>query len=156
MADVAARARKLGTMHGAWPAWLAAGIADRHRGKLSAAREAVSVALEIAPGATPAHIEMVGLLLGLGEPDLAVTHAERAIGLEGSSPRALKILAKALMAAGRREAGLDAVTRALAMQPGDEELRALLTAIRQRTDAEPTLGERVRAAFARWSKRRAP
>jgi tetratricopeptide (TPR) repeat protein len=150
MADVAARARKLGTMHGAWPAWLAAGIADRQRGKLGAAREAVTLALEIAPGATPAHIEMVGLLLALGEPDKAVTHAERTVALEGSSPRALKILAKALMAAGRREAGLDAATRAMAMQPGDEDLRALLTTMRHRPDKEPSVGDRLRAAFARW------
>ncbi len=93
---------------------------------------------------------MVGLLLALGEPDKAVTHAERTVALEGSSPRALKILAKALMAAGRREAGLDAVTRALAMQPGDEDLRALLTAMRHRPDKEPSVGDRLRAAFARW------
>jgi tetratricopeptide (TPR) repeat protein len=154
MADVAARARKLGTMHGAWPAWLAAGVADRHRGKLSAAREAVTLALEIAPGATPAHIEMVGLLIALGEPGQAVTHAERTIALEGSSPRALKILAKALLAAGRREAGLDAATRALALQPGDEEVRAVLTALRHPPETEPTLGFRVRDALARWTKRR--
>ncbi len=148
MADIAARARKLGTMHGAWPAWLAAGVADRQRGKLGPARQAVSLALEIAPGATPAHIEMVGLLLALGQSGQAVTHAERAVTLEGASPRALTILARALVAAGRREAGLEAATRALAMQPASEDLRALLDAIRRGSESEPSLGDRVRAAVA--------
>jgi tetratricopeptide (TPR) repeat protein len=152
LGDVAVRARKLGTMHGAWPAWLAAGIADRQRGRWVAARDAVTIALEIAPGATPAHLEMVGLLLALGDPARAVTHAERAIALEGASPRALKILARALVAAGRKVAGLEAVNRALALQPGDEDLHALVAELR-RVEAEPTASAKVRSFFDRWRRR---
>jgi tetratricopeptide (TPR) repeat protein len=134
LVDVAARARKLGTMHGAWPAWLAAGIAERLRGRWAAARDALSTALELAPGATPAHLEMVSVLVAMGEPSLAVSHAERAISLEGASPRALTILSKALVAAGRRPAALEAAKRALAIQPEDEDVRALVASLRQ---AEP-------------------
>jgi tetratricopeptide (TPR) repeat protein len=151
LADVAARARKLGTMHGAWPAWLAAGIAERQRGRWAAARDALTIALEIAPGATPAHLEMVGLLVSLGEPARAVSHAERAIALEGPSPRALKILARALVAAGRRTAGLEAASRALAMQPGDEDLHALLAEL-GRADARPSWTAKLRAALSGWRR----
>jgi tetratricopeptide (TPR) repeat protein len=149
--DVAARAKKLGTMHGAWPAWLAAGIAERQRGRWAAARDAIAIALEIAPGATPAHLEMVGLLLALGEPAKAVLHAERAIALEGASPRTLKILARALVAAGRRAAGLDAAIRALALLPADPDLQALVVELRRAAD-EPTVGAKISAFITRWRR----
>ncbi len=124
LGDVAARARKLGTMHGAWPAWLAAGIADRKRSRWTAARDALAVALETAPGASPAHFEMAGVLMGMGHTGQAVTHAEQAVAIEGGSARALKVLARALLADGQRAASLEAAHRALALRPGDDDLRA--------------------------------
>jgi tetratricopeptide (TPR) repeat protein len=152
LADVSARARKLGTVHGAWPAWLAAGVADRQRGRWAAARAAVSVALEIAPGATPAHLEMVGVLIALDEPETAVHHGERAIALEGASPRALKILARALVAAGRRPAALEAARRALAIQPGDDELRALVSDL-EHPESPTALSDWIRRLLVRWRGR---
>jgi tetratricopeptide (TPR) repeat protein len=149
LGDVSARARKLGTMHGSWTAWLAAGVADRHRGRLAAARQALEVALEIAPGATPVHFEMVGVRVALGEGAAAASHAERAIALEGESPRALRILARALAAAGRRSAAIEAATRGLAMQPADEELRAFMSELRQ-GGGEPGLVAKMRALLHRW------
>jgi predicted Zn-dependent protease len=149
LADVSARARKLGTMHGAWTAWLAAGVADRHRGKLAAAREAIEVALEIAPGATPAHLELAGVLIALGEPEKAVSHVERAIALEGESPRAIRIFARALVAAGRRSTAIEALRRGLALDPKDEELRTILAELRSGA-GDPGIGARLRAIFNRW------
>jgi tetratricopeptide (TPR) repeat protein len=149
MADVSARARKLGTMHAVWTAWLAAGIADRKRGKLAAAREAFEVALEIAAGATPVHLELSGLLVALGEASKAVSHAERALTLEGESPRALKVLARSLVAAGRRIDALRASARALEMQPNDAELRQVVALLRG-SHIEGSWGTRVRALLRRW------
>jgi tetratricopeptide (TPR) repeat protein len=146
LSEVSARARKLGTMHGAWSAWLAAGVADRRRGRLEAARQALEVALEMAPGATPAHLEMAGLMVALGDPRGGVSHAERAIVLEGESPRALEALARALGAAGDRPRALAAATRALAMRPDDEGLRSLVDGLRQAGEAPKASG------WARWRR----
>ena len=52
LADVAARARRLATLHHAWPGWLAAAVAERRQQRWAAARGALHVALELAPGAT--------------------------------------------------------------------------------------------------------
>jgi tetratricopeptide (TPR) repeat protein len=144
LADVVARARKLGTVHGAWAAWLAAAVGERRRGRSASAREAAAVALEVAPGATPAHLEMVGILCALGEADKAVAHAEHAIALEGPSPRALKILARAQVAAGRRSEALETASRALAMQPDDDDLRALAGELR-RGEAQSGWASRFKA-----------
>jgi tetratricopeptide (TPR) repeat protein len=150
LGDVSARARKLGTMHGVWTAWLAAGIADRKRGRLAAAREALEVALEIAAGATPVHLELSGLCVVLGDASKAVSHAERALALEGESPRALKVLARSLVAAGRRLEALRASVRALEMKPHDEELRQVVALLRDGQIERGWWAPRVRDALRRW------
>ena len=95
LADVAARARSIATLHGSWPAWVAAAVAHRRLGRWTAARAALEVAVEIAPGAALAHVELAEALLALGDLAGAIEHAERARSLEGESPRATAVLAKA-------------------------------------------------------------
>jgi tetratricopeptide (TPR) repeat protein len=87
LSDVAARARRVATLHASWPAWVAAAVAERRRGRWAAARGALEVALEMAPGAVVAHIELAEALLELDDAAGALEHAERAVALEGESPR---------------------------------------------------------------------
>ena len=126
LADVAARARRLATLHGTWAAWLAAAVAERRRERWAAARGALDVALELAPGATAAHLEMTGVLLALEDAAGAVEHAERALALEGEGQRSLLVLARALVAAGRLDEARQAAARASALQPESEEVKAVL------------------------------
>ncbi len=123
--SVASRARKLATVHGAWPGWLAAAVAERRLRHWTAAREALDVALEIAPGATAVHLELSEVLLATKVASGAIEHAERAVALEGESPRALALLARAFFASGRLGDARQATHRALAIQPDQEDARAL-------------------------------
>jgi tetratricopeptide (TPR) repeat protein len=66
---------------------VAAAVAERRRGRWAAARGALEVALEMAPGAVVAHIELAEALLELDDAAGALEHAERAVALEGESPR---------------------------------------------------------------------
>ncbi len=148
LADVAARARRLATVHGAWSGWLAAAVAERRRGRLAAARGALQVALEAAPGATPVHLEMAGVLVALDDASGALSHAERALALGGDTPRALGTLAGALVAVGREVQAREVLSRALRIHPYDEELQAL--AARQGEQRAPIgWGWRLREVWSR-------
>jgi tetratricopeptide (TPR) repeat protein len=124
--DVGARARRLATLHEAWPGWVAAAIADRRRQRWTAARGALDLALELASGATTAHLEMVTVLLALGDSSCAVRHAQRAIALDGETPVSLSTHARALAAAGNVQEARRAAARALAMQPQAEDIKELV------------------------------
>ena len=153
LADVAARARRLATLHSAWPGWLAAAVAERRRQRWAAARGALSVALELAPGATAAHLEMTGVLLALNDASGAVVHAERALALDGDGPRALSVLARALAATGRRPEARHAAMRALALQPQAEDLKALLEEL-SGDPAKRSWGTRLRMAWKKLRNKR--
>ena len=88
---VAARARRVATLHASWPAWVAAAVAERRRGRWAAARGALEVALEMAPGAAVAHVELAEALLELDDAAAALQHAEKAATLEGESPRVVAV-----------------------------------------------------------------
>ena len=150
LADVAARARRMGTFHHVWPGWLAAAVAERRLERWTAARAALDVALEIAPGATVVHLEMTTVLISLDDALAAQRHAEKAVALEGETPRTLGALARALRAAGKDEDAIHAATRALAMQPQSEDLKTLLVDVSVRR-RDPSWIERVQAA---WRRRR--
>jgi tetratricopeptide (TPR) repeat protein len=151
LADVAARARRLATLHGAWPGWLAAAVADRRRSRWAAARAALDVALELAPGATAAHVELASVLLALEDAPAAVEHAERALALDGDGARALPVLARALAAAGRTSEARQAAMRALAMPSQGEDMKALVAELNRGTAVHAGWRARWRAM---WTKRR--
>jgi tetratricopeptide (TPR) repeat protein len=151
LTDVGARARRLATLHNAWPGWLAAGIAEQRRGRWGAARGALEVALETAPGAAPAHLELGAVLLELEDAPGALAHAERALALEGDSPRVLGLLARALAAAGREDDARAVMSRALTAYPDDEDTCALAVRLRERR-APPGWQRRVRDAWERWTR----
>ncbi len=151
LTDVGARARRLATLHNAWPGWLAAGIAEHRRGRWAAARGALEVALETAPGATSAHLELGGVLLELEDSPGALTHAERALALEGETPRVLGLLARALAASGREGEARTVMSRALAAHPDDEATRVLAARLRE-SPAAPGWRRRLRDALARWRR----
>jgi predicted Zn-dependent protease len=134
-------------VHASWSGWFAAAVAERRRGRHPAARAALQFALQAAPGATPAHLEMAAVLVALREPVLAVTHAERAVSLEGESPRTLGTLAQALLAAGRRVEGRAAAERAFGMDPEDATLRTLVGDLRRRPTRTGLLAGLRRALF---------
>ncbi|HEY8088117.1 MAG TPA: tetratricopeptide repeat protein [Polyangiaceae bacterium] len=92
--DVSARARTIATLHGSWPAWVAAAVAERRQSRWPAAKAALDVALQIAPGAVIAHLELSEALLALGEVDGASRHARTVLTVEGESPRATAVLEK--------------------------------------------------------------
>lgn len=150
---IAARGRKLATLHNVWIAWYAVGIAERRREGWPAARKAFESAVELSPGCTPAHIELVAVCVSLDDAQAALEHAHRAIALEGDTPRTLAVLATALLAAGRYDEAKSAIDRSLALDDKDEAHRAL--AERIRSGASPASGpiSRIRDAMARWFKR---
>jgi tetratricopeptide (TPR) repeat protein len=151
LTDVGARARRLATLHNAWPGWLAAGIAEHRRGRWTAARGALEVALETAPGAIAAHLELGGVLLELEDAPGAIAHAERALALEGDSPRVLGLLARALAASGREGEARAVMSRALAAHPDDEATRVLAARLRE-SPAAPGWRRRLRDALTRWRR----
>lgn len=151
---IAARARSLASRHNAWHAWLAVGIAERRRERWRAARDAFVEAIRVAPGCTPAHMEVVAAHVALGDPEAAIHHARRACELEGESARTLAVLATALLAAGKREEATIAIDRALELDATDEANRALAERIRAgRTRTRTTTLARLRAIFTRIRRR---
>lgn len=149
---IASRARSLATVHGAWHAWFAVGIAERRRERWRAARDAFADAIRLSPGCTPAHLEIVAAYVALGEPDPALVHAKRACELEGESSRTLAVLATALLAAGKRDEATSAIDRALALDNTDEANRALAERIRAGRSRTTTL-TRLRDIFTRFRRR---
>jgi tetratricopeptide (TPR) repeat protein len=150
---IAARARAIGNAHDAWAAWLAAGIAERRRESWRAAREALEQALSLAPGCTPAHMELSGVLVATADVDLAVDHARKACTLEGETARTLAVLATALLASGARNEAQEAIERALTLDANDEANRALAERIRRRRSSRPSVLTKLRAIFSGRAKR---
>jgi tetratricopeptide (TPR) repeat protein len=147
---IAGRARTLAAQHDVWLAQFAVGIAERRLDRWRPARDAFTEALRLAPGCTPAHMEIVGAHVALGEGELALEHAERACKLDGETARTLAVLATALLAAGKRDEARDAIDRALALDATDEANRALAERIRA---GRPNTITRLRDIFARWRRR---
>jgi tetratricopeptide (TPR) repeat protein len=123
--DVAARARRLATLYGSWLGWLAAAVAERRRGRTVAARGALDLALEIAPGAPVLHAELTEVLLAQDDAPAAVEHARNVVSLEGESARGLVTLGRALAAAGRLPEAREALKRALALEPENAHAKEL-------------------------------
>jgi predicted Zn-dependent protease len=151
LGDVAARLRQLGMLNAHWPAWVAAGMAERRRSHHAAARSALEAALTLAPGATTAHLELAEVLMASGDANKAVQHAARALALEGEAPRALRVLARAHEAAGSLEEARAAAKRATAIDPEDGEARAIVDRLR-RPSEPPGLTDRMRAAWRAWTR----
>jgi tetratricopeptide (TPR) repeat protein len=146
--DVSVRARRLATAHTSWLAWLAAAIAEKRRARWSAARGALEMALELAPGASPLHLELAQALLELDDPEGAVARAQSAMALDGPTPEALLLLGQALGESGRTSEALEAARAGLAMQPEDPRLEGLVRSLRsphQRRAWLRNLGRRVRS-----------
>ena len=149
---IAARARSLATTYEAWHGWLAVGIAERRRERWRIARDAFAQAIAVAPGCTPAHMEIVAAHVALGDPDLAIHHARRACELEGESARTLAVLATALLAAGQCDEASVAIDRSLELDASDEANRALAERIRAGLPRTSTL-TRLRDIFTRFRRR---
>lgn len=151
---IALRAKTLAVTNKAWHAWFAVGIAERRRERWRTAREAFDEAIRIAPGCTPAHTEIVGVHVALGDTEQALEHARRACELEGESARTLAVLATALLAAGRRDEASNAIDRALTLDATDEANRALAERIRSDRARQPaTTLTRLRDIFTRFRRR---
>jgi tetratricopeptide (TPR) repeat protein len=150
--DVAARARRVATLHVSWMGWVAAAVAERRRGRWAAARGALEVALEMAPGAALAHSYLAETLLELDDAAGALEHAERALALEGESARGVSVKALALGALGRTAEAREAAQRALAMDPEDADARALVLRLRAPPGGR-TRGASLRGFLARWRGR---
>jgi Flp pilus assembly protein TadD len=139
-----ARARRIATLHPVWSTWFTVGIIERRRERWRAAREAFERALALAKGATPAHVELVGTCIALGDPGAALAHAERVCALEGQTARTLGVLATALFAQKRVAAAEAAVHQALQLDPSDTENRLLAERIRERPAEQQGLLRRLR------------
>jgi predicted Zn-dependent protease len=133
LADIAARARRLATLHALWPAWVAAATAERRRGQLPAARTALEAALEAAPGAAVAHADLAEVLLDQGQAEAAQEHVKRAIELEGETPRTAQLLARVHEVTGRTAPTQPPSTR--------------------RPSEPPGWGERLGAAWSAWKRK---
>lgn len=149
---IASRARALATTHQAWHAWFALGIAERRRERWRAARDAFAEAIRIAPGCTPAHMEIVAAHVALSDPEPALLHAKKACELEGESARTLSVLATALLAAGKRDEAALAIDQALSLDATDEANRALAERIRAGSARSSTL-TRLRDIFTRFRRK---
>lgn len=148
---ISARARNLALAHNAWCGWFAVGIAERRTERWRAARDAFREALRIAPGCTPAHMEIVGAHVALGDPTAALEHARKACELDGDTARTLAVLATALLAEGKRDEAAITIDRAIALDATDEANRAL--AERIRNGGRPSTLMRLRDTLARWRRR---
>ena len=149
---ISARARRLAVAHSAWPAYFAAGIAQRRLEHWRAARDAFGEAIRVSPGCTPAHLEVVAACVALEEPEAALEHARKACALDGDTARTLAVLATALLASGQHDEARDAIDRSLALDATDEANRALSVRIRAGRSRTSTL-TRLRDTFARWRRR---
>ncbi|HSO34248.1 MAG TPA: hypothetical protein VLT33_17050 [Labilithrix sp.] len=149
---ISTRARRLAVAHSAWAAYFAVGIAERRLERWRIAGDAFGEALAVSPGCTPAHLEIVGVLVALEQPGAALEHARKACELDGDTARTLAVLATALLAAGQRAEARQAIDRSLALDATDEANRALAERIRAGRVRPSTL-TRLRDTFARWSRR---
>ncbi len=120
---VAMRARRLAAAHGTWTAYLAAGMAERRRGRPETARDDLELGLLASPGASPIHAELARVLSRLGRGAEALAHAQRARNLEGESPRVAVALVESLAALNRTDEAEALHTRAKALFPDDAALR---------------------------------
>jgi tetratricopeptide (TPR) repeat protein len=141
---VAARGRSLASAHGVWTGDFARGVAEKRQEHWTAARTAFESALERAPGATPAHIELVELCLRAEDKEAALSHAERVVVLEGRTPRALVGLAFVLDAVGRTEEAKAAAKSALLVAPEDARLLAIALGKKDEAPVRPSLWQRLR------------
>lgn len=146
---IAARARRLAERHDAWPAWLAASMAERRLEHWAAARDAAEKALEIASGCTLAHVELVAIAVAEKDSAQAIAHAERVRELEGETARALGALATAYFAAGQLVEARIMVERSLALDPKDPAAVVLAARVRAALETKPTLFERVKSWFTK-------
>jgi tetratricopeptide (TPR) repeat protein len=135
MQMVAVRGRAAGMKHEVWTGWFAAGVAERRLGRWQLASQMFAAAVDAAPGAAPAHLELAEAFLHTVEPAKALEHAQRAVALDGESARSLLVLARALVETDRPAEARTAAERALAMQPSDAEARALVGKLRRREAA---------------------
>jgi tetratricopeptide (TPR) repeat protein len=131
LADVASRGRHLANAHGVWTGFLAAAIAERRCGRLRAAARALDAAAELAPGAPAVRFEMGHVLLGQRDARGALGCAEAVVAMDGPTPEALGLLARAQAAAGRRTEAIETAHQGLAVKPDDETLLALLVKLRE-------------------------
>ena len=132
---LAARARRFAQEHldaareednrGAWVANVAAGVAARRQQRWTEAREALHAALERQPGAAAAHVDLVEVNVALGEPELALEHAEALRRFGGDTPQTLCLVARAHHAAGRQTEAQAMIDRALALDPAHAATRLL-------------------------------
>jgi tetratricopeptide (TPR) repeat protein len=126
LAEIASRARRLAAEHGVWRGWLAAAVAEGRRNRWNEARANLEIALEIAPGAGAAHLEMARVLLALGRGEEARGHVESAISSEGPSPQAVAVLTSVLAAAAapsKRRSWTDRLRRVWNLRPGARNQR---------------------------------
>lgn len=138
---IAVRARRLAAAHGTWTAYLAAGMAERRRGRLEVAREDLALGLLASPGASPVHAELARVLARLGRGVEALGHAQRARQLEGESPRTALATVEALAAADRGEEARALHERVKTLFPNDAGLRAAL--VTKQAPRRPNLFERL-------------
>jgi tetratricopeptide (TPR) repeat protein len=141
---LSARARRLATVHPVWSTWFTVGIVERRRERWRPAREAFERAIGLAAASTPAHAELVGACIALGDGAAALAHAERVCALDGQTARTLGVLATALLALGRRHDADAAISQALRLDPSDASNAALAERIRQGPAASPGLLDRWR------------
>ena len=152
--SLSALAQDIAEQHDVWPGWFAAGVAQRRLSNWALAEIAFERALRSSPGCTPAHMELVAVLLATGRGDEAVVHARRARELEGDTARTLAILATALLAAGSRDHALEAIDRALALDASDQGHRELRDKI-SRSDPPPRPSARDAGADGPFARVRA-
>ncbi len=149
---IAARARRLALAHSAWVGYFSAGVAERRLGHWRSARDAFGEAIRVAPGCTPAHLELVTVFVALDDAEAALAHARKACELDGETARTLAVLATALLALGRREEARAAIDCSLALDATDEANRALAQRIRA-GDVRGSALTRLRESFVRWRRR---
>ncbi len=125
---IAIRARRLAAAHGTWTAYLAAGTAERRRGRLDVAREDLRLGLLASPGASPIHAELARVHARRGHGEEALAHALRARALEGESPRVAVATIEALSASGREDEARALHERAKTLFPNDASIRTALLA----------------------------
>lgn len=110
------------------------GVILTGRGMLREAVAEYEKALELAPHDLPSRYRLAGVLELAGESASANRHYAEALKWERDDPRALARMGRVLADKGNREGAALFVGRALELDPGNDELRRMMDALRAPAD----------------------
>jgi tetratricopeptide (TPR) repeat protein len=130
LGTIALRAHKFCLLYeNLWTPHFAMGVAELRGERFQSASRALEAAVQAAPGALPAWVQLCHARIGLSDSRSAIDAGKRAIALGVDTGIAQVALAEAYLFAGERDEARRVLMSALELEPQNEVLRALLARI---------------------------